>query len=82
MSLSPGSFTVKHADRKMLKRQSNAEQYCTKEFKRRRVELKKRASAAASPSETREGVTYRSGVLSTTSSIPDNDMDTIPPPPE
>ncbi|XP_061181484.1 maternal protein exuperantia-like [Saccostrea echinata] len=66
----------------MRKRHSNAEKYCTKEFKRRRVQLKKSASNAASSSETREGVTYRSGVLSTTSSIPDSDMETIPPPPQ
>lgn len=82
LSLSPGSFTVKHADRKMLKRQSNAEKYRTKEFKGRRAELRKSASAAASSSEAREGMTYRSGVLSTTSSIPDSEMETIPPPPE
>ncbi|XP_062575255.1 uncharacterized protein LOC134237171 [Saccostrea cucullata] len=82
LSLSPGSFIVKHADRKMRKRQSNAEKYCTKEFKRRRVELKKSASTASSSLETREGVTYRSGVLSTSSNIPDSDIETIPPPPE
>jgi uncharacterized protein YprB with RNaseH-like and TPR domain len=81
LALSPGSFTLKHADRKMRKRQSDTERLNTKEFKRQRVERKKTASASASSSETREGVSYRSGVLSTAGSIPDSEMETIPQPP-
>lgn len=77
LRFSPGSFTVKHADRKMLKKESNSEKYCSKEFKKRRVELKKSASTAASPSETN-----RSGVYSTTISITASDMETIQPTPE
>jgi hypothetical protein len=81
LALSPGSCTIKDAERKMKKRKKNMDQISSKEFKKRRVELKKSSSATAS-SETREGVTYESGVLSQTSSIPHDRREIIPPPPE
>uniref|UniRef100_K1PJH7 Uncharacterized protein n=1 Tax=Magallana gigas TaxID=29159 RepID=K1PJH7_MAGGI len=66
----------------MKKRKMNLDQISTKEFKKRRVELKKKSSSATSSSEIREGVTYESAVLSQTGSIPNDKLETIPSPPE
>ena len=66
----------------MKKRKKNLDQISSKEFKKRRVELKKKSSSATASSETREGVTYESGVLSQTSNIPNDRLESIPPPPD
>ncbi|XP_061170845.1 uncharacterized protein LOC133180315 [Saccostrea echinata] len=59
----------------------NAEKSSTKECKIRRVQLKKKSSVSTTTVETREGITYESGVLSQTANIPVHQLETIPPPP-
>jgi uncharacterized protein YprB with RNaseH-like and TPR domain len=81
LSLSPGTFTLKDAEKKMKKRKVNAEKTSTRECKIRRVQLKKKSSVSTSTVETREGVTYESGVLLQTADIPTHDFETIPAPP-
>lgn len=66
----------------MKKTKMNLDQMSSKEFKKRRVELKKKSSSATTSCEVREGVTYESAILSQTSSIPNDKLETIPPPTE
>lgn len=60
----------------------NLDQISSKEFKKRKVELKKKSSSATTSSEIREGITYESAVLSQTGTFPNDKLETIPSPPE
>ena len=77
--LSPGSHTASHAEKLERDRKRRRVHQGSKEFKRRRLELKSMRSGEQDAAEVREGLTYSTGWDMSATPLDESSTESIPP---